>query len=625
MLNIPEEIKTLFKRDDIFKNFHVHFPNSEYTDLNNDDIVSESVEFTESLCSQQAFRFGLTEASEIKFTCVNVPNIRGAVIECAIEVQADSLGAEWLADNQPTGNEEFLDPQLCTYSDRNMYRVPYGRFIVDTCPRNHETMYKRDVTGYTNRTETDSITNNFLVAMMNGIYPQATAYKPYLKPLTYSVIFSGDHSALARNGYTAGEPDSPAPSQPGVSSGPAIRNIIDAKTTDGTAVQLHFTTSATGAGAPVSDEAEGAKTSLYGVTVTPISEDVWMAQSVANLETMGISAELSGYESLEDIVRAGIDGFDAATSYILHSRWVEISQTGYQWAQAIPIPTESGIIYPYGIATNPAGLIRYASIYIHNGFTIQTGAFPYLTRTATVEFTKYTDTDETGTIAEGTIAFNSTLSSKMKIEAGGRTISVDAKGFANAFSPHDIAQGYLELLCRFASPARTGGMEITALDNTSPVSILPENYAELWYDETTIAPIGYVQVKFKDETDNEQDLTVQIGTGASVYDLRDNAVLQNMVFTVSKAEAEAGVTIESKLLAFLNSVFTPNIPDLTFIPIELTKKGLPYLEAGDAVTITTGDGQVVPSFILRQTVKGIQFLTADVESANGEAVEMIET
>jgi hypothetical protein len=98
-----------------------------------------------------------------------------------------------------------------------------------------------------------------------------------------------------------------------------------------------------------------------------------------------------------------------------------------------------------------------------------------------------------------------------------------------------------------------------------------------------------------------------------------------MVFTVSKAEAEAGVTIESKLLAFLNSVFTPNIPDLTFIPIELTKKGLPYLEAGDAVTITTGDGQVVPSFILRQTVKGIQFLTADVESANGEAVEMVET
>jgi hypothetical protein len=234
----------------------------------------------------------------------------------------------------------------------------------------------------------------------------------------------------------------------------------------------------------------------------------------------------------------------------------------------------------------------------------------------------YTDNNSAGELAQHSISFNSTLQTDKKYSDG--TV-YKFYSFANAISLSDIVQGYLELQCRFGSPSRTGGMEITALDNTSPVSILPENYAELWYDETTIAPIGYVQVKFKDETGEEQDLTVQIGNGASVYDLRDNAVLQNMVFTVSKAEAEAGVTIESKLLAFLNSVFTPNIPDLTFIPIELTKKGLPYLEAGDAVTITTGDGQVVPSFILRQTVKGIQFLTADVESANGEAVEMVET
>lgn len=619
MLNIPEEVKTLFKADSIFKNFHVHFPNGEYTDLNNDDIVSESVEFTESLCSQQAFRFGLTEASEIKFTCVNVPNIRGAVIECAIEVQADSLGAEWLADNAPTGNEEFLDPQVCVYGSRNMYRVPYGRFIVDTCPRNHETMYKRDVTGYTNRTETDSITNNFLVAMMNGIYPQATAYKPYLKPLTYSVIFSGDHSALARNGYTAGEPDSPTSS-----GGITMTNVINAKFDNGTAVQLHYSTYATGAGMPVLDDAEGAKTNLYGVTIEPISEDVWMAGAVANLEELHINAELSGYESLEDIVRAGIAGFNEAKSYIAHNRYIDVSGQHYIWTQSIPVPTESGIVYPYGIDIKNPDDINYASIYMQSGFTVQTGARSYSTRTANVTFTKYTDTDEAGTIAAGQIAFNPTLSTNIAITVGGNRINYPGKGFADAFSPHDIAQGYLELQCRFGSPARTGGMEITALDNTSPVSILPENYAELWYDETTIAPIGYVQVKFKDETDNEQDLTVQIGTGASVYDLRDNAVLQNMVFTVSKAEAEAGITIESKLLAFLNSVFTPNIPDLTFIPIELTKKGLPYLEAGDAVTITTGDGQVVPSFILRQTVKGIQFLTADVESANGEAVEMVD-
>lgn len=627
MLNVPEEVKALFKRDDVYKNFRVHFPNGETADFDNSSIVSESVKFTESLCSQQSFRFGLTEASQISFTAVNIPNIRGVTIECALDIDVSSLGMTWINANLSPDGFDFLS--LACYlnesEDGGFYRIPYGRFIVDTCPRNHESMWKREITAYTNRSDTDNVTNNFLEAMMNGIYPQATVYQPYLKPLAYSVIFSGDHTALARNGYTAGEPDSPAPSQPGVSSIPVIRNIIDAKTTDGTAVQLHFTTSATGAGAPVSNDAEGAKTNLYGVTVTPISEDVWMAQSVANLETMGISAELSGYDSLEDIVRAGISGFEGAKSYILHSRWVEISQTVYQWAQAIPIPTESGIIYPYGIVTNPADLITYVSIYIKNGFTIQRGAMPYLTRTATVEFTKYTDNDETETIAEGTITFNSTLSSKMKIEAGGKTLTVASKGFANAFSPGDVAQGYLELRCRFASPARAGGVEITALDNSNPAELLPDNYSDLWYDETIISPIGFVEVKFKDEAGNDQEITVQIGSGSSIYDLRDNEVLANMAFTISKSEAEAGITIQSKLIAFLNSIFTPNIPDLTFVPIELSKKGLPYLEAGDAIEIETEDGQIVPSFILRQTISGIQYLSADVESSNGEAMEMIET
>jgi hypothetical protein len=287
------------------------------------------------------------------------------------------------------------------------------------------------------------------------------------------------------------------------------------------------------------------------------------------------------------------------------------------WGGFVTVPQGTKLIYPHIAQGDSIYPIRPRAVNIRDYDDLSLVGYVSINP---VSFSVYHDSS-TDLVSTMTISLDSTLQTK---KSENNTV-YDTYSFANAFSVSDIVRGYLELQCLFGSPSRTGGMEITALDNTSPVSILPENYAELWYDETTIAPIGYVQVKFKDETDNEQDLTVQIGTGASVYDLRDNAVLQNMVFTVSKAEAEAGVTIESKLLAFLNSVFTPNIPDLTFIPIELTKKGLPYLEAGDAVTITTGDGQVVPSFILRQTVKGIQFLTADVESANGEAVEMVET
>jgi hypothetical protein len=603
MLNIPEEIKTLFKRDDIFKNFHVHFPNGEYTDLNNDDIVSESVEFTESLCSQQAFRFGLTEASEIKFTCVNVPNVRGAVIECAIEVQADSLGAEWLADNAPTGNEEFLDPQVCTYSDRNMYRVPYGRFIVDTCPRNHETMYKRDVTAYTERMDNAETLNPFQIAVMSAFYPEITTYSPYIKPLALSMLAKTEADILS-NGYIkiagtyrfSGVPNVP---------------IKKVKTTSDETIDVVTTFEHAGRIIPTGSNAS---TALFTIDWGNFFERDIVQILADELEASpaNIDVEASGYESFYALASDILGDFYMPG--FLHSFDGETGKVAYM---SIPKNTAS-IMYPY-VAPVPTNE-DFVAEYMRSVQVVVDGHPIHISGTA-VTFGIFVESSA-DPINATPLNIGQTLQTTQK-SVFGQVMKMYS--FANAFSLSDIVQGYLELLCRFGSPSRAGGMEITALDNTSPVSILPENYAELWYDETTIAPIGYVQVKFKDETDNEQDLTVQIGTGASVYDLRDNAVLQNMVFTVSKAEAEAGVTIESKLLAFLNSVFTPNIPDLTFIPIELTKKGLPYLEAGDAVTITTGDGQVVPSFILRQTVKGIQFLTADVESANGEAVEMVET
>ena len=605
MLNIPEEIKTLFKRDDIFKNFHVHFPNGEYTDLNNDDIVSESVEFTESLCSQQAFRFGLTEASEIKFTCVNVPNIRGAVIECAIEVQADSLGAEWLADNAPTGNEEFLDPQLCTYSDRNMYRVPYGRFIVDTCPRNHETMYKRDVTGYTERMEDVATLNPFQTAVLNTIYPALNTISPYVRPLALAML-SKSAEDLTAQGYTVASTGT----MRGVPTPAYEKEMITTGSTTKT-----YRISFYGDGV-LSRESGDVATNIFVINWRSFFDIDYISEIADVLENeLNIDPIATGYETTQELV------VDLIGNGYLPRFWMNHGPESYDFSD-IFIPKGSTVLYPYitPVAYNELIAVIPSEIRIYDADSAMTTPV----KTISMNTVSYTLYEYTGTNAlNAPISISSTLETERKNASG--SITEKMYSFANAFSLGDIVQGYLELLCRFGSPARTGGMEITALDNTSPVSILPENYAELWYDETTIAPIGYVQVKFKDETDNEQDLTVQIGTGASVYDLRDNAVLQNMVFTVSKAEAEAGITIESKLLAFLNSVFTPNIPDLTFIPIELTKKGLPYLEAGDAVTITTGDGQVVPSFILRQTVKGIQFLTADVESANGEAVEMVET
>ena len=86
MLNIPESVKTLFKRDGVRKNFRVHFPNGELSDITNENVVQESVKFTESLCSQDVLKFGLTEASVIEFETVGIGNMYGMTIECGIEI-----------------------------------------------------------------------------------------------------------------------------------------------------------------------------------------------------------------------------------------------------------------------------------------------------------------------------------------------------------------------------------------------------------------------------------------------------------------------------------------------------------------------------------------------------------
>ena len=48
MLNIPEEVKTLYRHPGADKNLRIHFPNGEREDITNDDLAEESFSFTES-------------------------------------------------------------------------------------------------------------------------------------------------------------------------------------------------------------------------------------------------------------------------------------------------------------------------------------------------------------------------------------------------------------------------------------------------------------------------------------------------------------------------------------------------------------------------------------------------
>ncbi len=86
MLYIPEEVKDVLKRDSVRKNLRISFPNGEHEDITNDNLIAESMTFTESICSRDDFRLGLTESPTIEFETFNVDNIKGAEIDVSIEI-----------------------------------------------------------------------------------------------------------------------------------------------------------------------------------------------------------------------------------------------------------------------------------------------------------------------------------------------------------------------------------------------------------------------------------------------------------------------------------------------------------------------------------------------------------
>lgn len=137
MLNIPEEVKNLFRLDSITKNFRVHFPNGEYADLVNKDVVEDSVQFTESLCSQENLKFGLCEASVLEFKTIGVGNIKNCEIEAGIEIDITSLGTDFITEYGKTSGDVPFP----------YYYVPYGRFVVDSCMRQSNTN-KRQIEAY---------------------------------------------------------------------------------------------------------------------------------------------------------------------------------------------------------------------------------------------------------------------------------------------------------------------------------------------------------------------------------------------------------------------------------------------------------------------------------------------
>lgn len=121
MINISEEVKQLLKSDSTRKRIRIHFPNGDRADITDENLVEESVSFTESICSQ-GFRFGLCETPRIEFETIGIENIKGKRIECSIEIE----------------------------TSEGWYSIPLGLFTVSSSRINSIALNQRKIVAYAN-------------------------------------------------------------------------------------------------------------------------------------------------------------------------------------------------------------------------------------------------------------------------------------------------------------------------------------------------------------------------------------------------------------------------------------------------------------------------------------------
>lgn len=609
MLSIPESVKALFKTDGVRKNFRAHFPNGEMSDITNADVVKESLHFTESACSQNTFKFGLTEASLIEFETVGRQNMKGMTIECGIEIDTSSLS---VAQISAIENDEG-DGTLVLAADSDIgygyYRVPLGVFRVEACPRNQESMTHRRVKAYGEL----SPYNPFETAKLNTYVPE-TDYKPNAYLLTLEMLGWQNKAGILAQGFTEQTITTWQP----LSDQMYITLDKTSRLKDSGGNDLTFWTSVEFRygiyqSAPSTSYATDTDM-LYAADLNGEDYSEIINAMITALQSTSIDLAESGYASWEDLLTdiflQDLTGTPYLRPGVVYEGTGRLDEDEAPRGTLCPITGNNDAIYPYiGASVNKNNFpIMQARFFLPMVFSIYdtTGGFTKIYRESVTPAT-VTAYIPTATVPILTLAVGETANQVLR---GHRNYTAYAHG--GNFEPEKIPEGLLEFRGMFARLDRTGMLDMFALDPTPMLSVVPGDYMECWWDEYDVSPIGTVLIAYLNGEEGETEAEVSLSTGRSIYDMRDNAVLKSL------AAANAGT-----ISVYLGRDFKTHAAATGFTPTEMTMQGWPWMEAGDALRITAEDSATIDTFVLQIDISGIQDLRAEILSQGGEIIQEV--
>lgn len=608
MIQVPDEIKELLHRDSCHKNIRIHFPNGERSDICNDQIVMDSVSFTESLCSQDDLKFGLSEAPVFECEVVGVGNIKGASVEVSCEIKVDS----------PESGE--YKPDIGMY----VYSIPYGTFIVEEAKRQSDMIHRKIVAFGRNFPENfDQFSNNVSRQIITKKTFFSSDYVPDIRKLVFANLLTFSNIPLITEGteYSAeyGLGDS------------ALSYLSDIQRTS-----------------------QGETFPRYGVTLEFHSSffrgDYWTTEissdNLYKIKRTGGILNPGFKDALENILKTYCLNYYTSPSNsfplvgkskVTANDIIEILLKGYfhdryNGTEANTVLFNSQLVYPYGLEYE--GDSSPWNIYLPNDLeisvTVKEWFFVASSRViyeGTIPFYDVLNTDKLVTLnIEGdpiTMTFKKNYVDKDS--HGNNRYMIDLKEFKLSKSYAD----YYELLGLFGRLNRDGTSSMINIKQQFTLNpetdlypdehlypqgvtggkLLPSDYQSCWYDDEYTIPYGAIVCKYKNTSNQDIDFIYYFSgidensdpSTYKVYDLSSNSLISGALWT------------EAQITTFCQTVES-YIGGVTYMPVEFVGRGLPYVEVGDTFEILTASNDSITTIVLNRTLSGEQVLTDSYKS-----------
>ena len=605
MLTIPAKIQDLYKVGNAWKNFRAIFVDGSSAPIRNGDIVRESLKFTESVCSDNVFRFGGCERSMIEFESVGVDNILGKLLDCYIEIDTTSLSAAELSAIAADPGDGTLVMAADSDIGCGYYRIPLGRFRVAKCPRDHRATTHRQITAYSPKYWRLSPIEEAKLMWYTGKKTKTIDPERFL---------------LANVGYWA----------PGFMESQGWSKTQVRSWSDFSAAQtISFTANIEGlSGYTRKLRATGTYKTLDVLSYTMGFQTGDMAGiHLGDIDAAGMVEWLNGWlddvdwistdaswgpiqiRGAGDFIRYGLGSAEHAVPFVEYYDPVPyklqaavLTGDAEVWDTANVVPDAGGAPIPNNKSAGAWTVSVPVSVTLElldandnviDDFTAAVG-------NDTPAIYKWTDSDPdtAATISltppvTDTVAWTDTSGN---IYTWRSWLGVEAD---------TVIRGWMEINGSLLSPGR-GLPKILQLSQASPAALTDGDVSNFWWDEYTIEQIGSVTYLFG--KDHDQMGQMAVGSGGSLYDMTDNGLL----------DLAPGATAGA-IQAMLSRRMTGGLMDLnSYAPAEAEMPCWPWLEAGDALEFTAGDNTVVDTYIMQRTVSGVQLLWDEITAPGGE-------